>query len=103
MQKKAGAVCGEEKFLEVKNMEIGRGENWSIEGRCIQLLRSFWGGAAVWIFHPSHPIHEDIKEEDNLQEVVDCVLQVEVEVAASLIRPEKEKGKILLLQKHDDL
>ena len=65
MQKKADAVGGEEKFLEVKNIEIGRGENWSIEGRCIQLLRSFWGGAAVWIFHPSHPIHEDIKEEDN--------------------------------------
>ena len=66
MQKKAGAVCGEEKFLEAKNIEIGRGENWSIEGRCIQLLRSFWGGAAVSIFHPSHPIHEDIKEEDNI-------------------------------------
>ena len=36
----------------------------------------------------------------NLQEVVDCVLQVEVEVATSLIRPEEEEGEFQLLQKH---
>ena len=36
----------------------------------------------------------------NLQEVVDCVLQVEVEVATSLIRPEEEEGEIHLLQKN---
>ena len=68
MQKKADAVGGEEKFLEVKNIEIGRGENWSIEGRCIQLLRSFWGGAALWIFQPFNPIYDNIKEEDNIVE-----------------------------------